>query len=62
MTEKTITQPPAIALAQSMCRAQNSDSDSSTPFRDDKEKWVALARKTMRILENQGYTLSKTDG
>ncbi|SMP05587.1 hypothetical protein [Shimia sagamensis] len=67
VSSQKVAQPPAVALAQSMFRAQNQiakESGGTLPelsFRDDKDKWVSLARQTIRVLENQGYTLSKSE-
>jgi len=71
MTEDTKTKPAiaredAMALARAIFRVQNrksdadAESDDKPSFKDAKREMLPLARRTLKILHNQGYSLIKT--
>lgn len=62
MNDTTQTHPPAFILARAMFRAQKLEGDSvadDATFQEHKDEWMPLGRKMLKILENQGYALTK---
>lgn len=63
-TDTKATLPPAFVLARAMFRAQKLKGDAiaeDATFQEQKEQWLPQSRRIMKILNNQGYTLTRTE-
>ena len=49
---------PVMALARAIARAQDNEESPGT-FKEDKDKYLQLARRSIKVLERHGYTVSE---